>query len=339
MKKQIKLTKLYRSRKGVSGVISGVFVILICFLALASIFVYAINLDRYNQVVNERHQIDWEIEKENYDIIMGQRNNDGTLNITVFNYGPVTAHLVDIWVTHKNQSGSWQKLYAVNYWLDSAETMTMIGFDNATELPSGTIVANISLPQAVDSAPGINYTIKLVSERGNIANYLIRYIPPDDSQTTYALMIADVTDNFQFQDLSDAYHVWTSAWIKPKSTQSENPLYRVLLNNTTTKDIELQNGSYMLMLGQNYKDVRYIVSTSVDVDNADPTPVFSAQTIPAGGSSYVWYAQELPSPSVGGWVGDSAVGFFHVSFTMCFNYAGEPENRIISLPAQAIKIE
>jgi hypothetical protein len=336
MKKQKMSTKLFQSRKGVSGTISGVFVILICFLALGTIFVYAINLDRYNQVVNERHQMDWESENEKFDIIMGQRNTDGRLNITVFNYGPVTAHLVDIWVTYRNQSGNWQNLYEINYWLVPAETMTMIGFDNATELPSGTIVTNISLPQPVDNS--INYTIKLVTERGNIANYLIRYIPPDDSQTTYALMISDVTENFQYQDTSDAYHVWESAWIKPKSTQSENPLYRIMLNNTTPKDIELQNSSYMLMLGQNYKDVRYIVSTSVDVDNADPVPVFSSQTILSGDSGYVWFAQELPAPLVGNWIGDSAVGFFHVSFTICFNYSGETDNRIISLPAQAIKI-
>ena len=74
MKKYAKSTKIYRSRKGVSGVISGIFVILICFLAIAAIFVYAINLDRYNQVVNERHQVNWEIENENFEIIIGQRN-------------------------------------------------------------------------------------------------------------------------------------------------------------------------------------------------------------------------------------------------------------------------
>ncbi len=338
MKKHAKSTKIYRSRKGISGVISGIFVILICFLAIAAIFIYAINLDRYNQVVNERHQVNWEIENENFEIIMGQRNSDGRLNITVFNYGPVTAHLVDIWVTHKNQSGVWQKLYAVNYWLDSAETMTMIGFDNATELPSGTIVSNISLPQAVDSGVGINYTIKLVSERGNVANYLIRYIPPEDNPSTYAIIIADVTDNFQFQDTINAYHNWTSAWIKPTSKQSEHPIYRVLLNNTTEKDIALQNGSYMVILGQSEKYVRFIVSSSIDVDNTDPTPVFSSQTIPAGGSTYVYYAPDRTAPDVGVWVGDSSGGYFHVSFTMCFNYVGETENRIISLPAQAILI-
>jgi hypothetical protein len=94
----------------------------------------------------------------------------------------------------------------------------------------------------------------------------------------------------------------------------------------------------MLMLGQNYKDVRYIISTSVDVDNDDPTPVFSSQTIAAGESAYVWFAQELPAPSVGGWIGDSATGYFHTSFTFCYNYLGETENRILSLPACAQKI-
>ena len=109
--------KLLKSRKGVSGAISGIFVILVCFLALGAIFVYAINLDRYNQVVNERNRMEWEIQNEKFTITHAQRNDNGTLNATIFNFGGMTAHIVDMWVTMKNGTSneSLQELYRVDY--------------------------------------------------------------------------------------------------------------------------------------------------------------------------------------------------------------------------------
>ena len=180
MKKQNMSKKLFKSRKGVSGTISGVFVILICFLALGAIFVYAINLDRYNQVVNERSQLNWDIEEENFIILDGQRNDDNTLNLTLFNSGSVGAHIVDIWVTHRNGSGNWQRLYGSDFWINPAETMIEVGKQNVTQLPNGIQYNCINLTQPVTQT--INYTVKLVSERGNTASYLIKYEPPDENE-------------------------------------------------------------------------------------------------------------------------------------------------------------
>lgn len=180
MKKQKMSKKLFQSRKGVSGVISGVFVILICFLALAAIFVFAINQDRYNQAVNERNRMKWEIQNEKFTITHAQRNDNGTLNATIFNFGGMTAHIVDMWVTMKNGTSneSLQELYRVNYHINPAEQLSEIGDQNVTLLPSGQEVSSINLTEPV--VANINYTIKVVSERGNTASYLIEYIPPDD---------------------------------------------------------------------------------------------------------------------------------------------------------------
>ncbi|MFC1507511.1 hypothetical protein ACFLQ6_10660 [Thermoproteota archaeon] len=169
-----------KSKKGVSGAISGVFVILICFLALGAIFVFAISQDRYNQVVNERNRMEWEIQNEKFTITHAQRNDNGTLNATIFNFGGMTAHFVDIWVTMKNGTSneSLQELYRVNYHINPAEQLSEIGDQNVTLLPSGQEVTCINLTEPV--VANINYTIKVVSERGNTASYLIKYEPPED---------------------------------------------------------------------------------------------------------------------------------------------------------------
>ncbi|MGB6681793.1 MAG: hypothetical protein WBF08_10800, partial [Candidatus Bathyarchaeia archaeon] len=182
MKKQKMSKKLLKSRKGVSGAISGIFVILVCFLALGAIFVYAINLDRYNQVVNERNRMEWEIQNEKFTITHAQRNDNGTLNATIFNFGGMTAHIVDMWVTMKNGTSneSLQELYRVNYHINPAEQLSEIGDQNVTLLPSGQEVSCINLTEPI--VANINYTIKVVSERGNVASYLIEYILPDEPE-------------------------------------------------------------------------------------------------------------------------------------------------------------
>jgi len=244
--------KLLKSRKGVSGAISGVFVILICFLALAAIFVYAINLDRYNQVVNERNRMEWEIQNEKFTITYAQRNDNGTLNATIFNFGGMTAHFVDIWVTMKNGTSneSLQELYRVNYHINPAEQLSEIGDQNVTLLPSGQEVSCINLTEPV--VANINYTIKVVSERGNVASYLLEYISPDDESEgpPVAFSFGSMEINWVDPDNEPDWHppFISSSSLEQHVRIDEDLYFRAKFTNIWDEPLNISQGSVLFQI-------------------------------------------------------------------------------------------
>lgn len=251
MKKQKISKKLFQSRKGVSGAISGVFVILICFLALAAIFVYAINLDRYNQVVNERNRMEWEIQNEKFTITHAQRNDNGTLNATIFNFGGMTAHFVDIWVTMKNGTSneSLQELYRVNYHINPAEQLSEIGAQNVTLLPSGQEVSSINLTEPV--VANINYTIKVVSERGNTASYLIEYIPDDEPEgPPVAFSFGSMEINWVDPDSEPDWHppFISSSSLDGHVRIDEDLYFRAKFTNVWDEPLNISQGSVLFQI-------------------------------------------------------------------------------------------
>ncbi len=201
-------------------------------------FTFAIYNDRYNQIVNERSELNWEIETENFVILDGQRNDDGALNLTVFNYGSATAHIVDVWVTHRNSSGSWQKLYGTNYWMNPAETVENFGEQNVTLLPNGIQLDGINLTQPV--VLGINYTVKLVSERGNTVSYLIKYEPPDDD---YPPPMAYSFGSMRVTREDVPGYGWRPPNITYTDVYSDNLYIRVIIRNILSESITLNETS------------------------------------------------------------------------------------------------
>lgn len=331
MKSSIFSVELLRSRKGVSGSISGVFLILLSFLAMGALFIYAVNVDRYNQEVNVRAQLDWERENEKFQITSGQRNNNGTLNMTIFNHGGVTAHLVDLWVTYKNAASneSLQSLYRVDYYLNPAGQLSEVGGQNATQLPSGSLVTCINLTEAI--VPEINYTIKIVSERGNSASFVIKHESSDSGDSEgggYSLIISEVHDNFQYAKINNM--TFLGAYVKPRSTTST--LYRVLLNNTTSETIYFHENCTLLQTsyaGGAYQR-RYIVDNSTSTFDAQPTE-FVSQVLNPGASQYIYFAGDsISNPD---WaVEPDKKEYYFVGFLMFFMYEGDTEVRSVGLP-------
>ena len=332
------LKKLLRSRKGVSGAISGVFLVTLFFLAMGAIYIYATNLDRYNQVVNERSDSNLEIIAEKFLILEGQRNDDGTLNLTVLNHGSELAQIVDVWVTQRNENGSFQKLYQTSYWINPAETVYEFGEQNVTELPNGLDLNCINLTQQVE--PNINYTIKLVSSRGNIASYMISYplIPEEDGGGGggfYSLTISDLHDNFQYAKQDNM--TFQGAYAKPRSTS--RTLYRLLLNNTTEERIFFHNNCSMLqkLYAGGAEQHRYIVSNLSDTSNSDPTE-FSSQVIEPGAAQYIYFAGD--STSTPSWQSEPVKkGYYQIGFLIFFMYEGDTEVRSVGLPVLSQELQ
>jgi len=329
------IKSLLRSRKGVGTALGAAFFIIIVTLSLSALFIMSIYEAGYQEVREE--MTDWDIDRMSEELSIRNVEDSIMANYTfdmlIDNIGGVYVNTARIYVYDQTNNTSFS--------IYDAQTGTSVGFINGT-INLGEVGHRIAV-NGSDLYATHKYRIVLATDRGRQFSYSYPPTPyggEGDSGKGYALIIADVTGNFQYQDTRFAYHVWKNAWNKIKSPVDKHPLYRVLINNTTEKDIVLQNTSYMLTLGKSDASqanlVRYIVSKSTDIDDPAPTP-FDSQIIPAGSSDYVWFAiGEMQL--AGQWIGDSSTGYFHTSFTLCYNYLGSTENRILSLPACAQKI-
>ena len=128
--------RLRKDRRGISNVIV---------IALSLVIILAIVTDivLWNYEMN---QVDWEKMRESVIITNAQNFTSGS-QFTFENDGGLTVHLVSLWVINSTE----HQRYDINVFINSAETKTYLRED--ITLPTG------------------NYTLKVVSERGNTAVY------------------------------------------------------------------------------------------------------------------------------------------------------------------------
>jgi hypothetical protein len=128
--------RLRKDRRGISNVIV---------IALSLVIILAIVTDivLWNYEMN---QVDWEKMRESVIITNSQNFTSGS-QFTFENDGGLTVHLVSLWVINSTE----HQRYDINVFINSAETKTYLRED--ITLPTG------------------NYTLKVVSERGNTAVY------------------------------------------------------------------------------------------------------------------------------------------------------------------------
>jgi hypothetical protein len=156
------------------------FVVLIFLIAASSVFSYHLAEDRYNQLVNERGQSDWERYNERLVIPSAVRDGTGTaatLNASIQNVGAVSAHLVTLFLSAYDSSNSprLQLQYAISMWIGSGTTKYNFGQDKygprAYNLTSPGVVQPLSIVALPSDS--LTYVIKIVTERGNIVTYKV----------------------------------------------------------------------------------------------------------------------------------------------------------------------
>ena len=127
--------RLKRDRRGISNII-------VVALSLVIILAIVSNIVLWNYEMN---QVDWEKMKENV-IITNVERVTGS-QFTFENDGGLTVHLVSLWIINSTD----RQRYDISVFVNSAETKNYLRED-------------ISLPTG-------NYTVKVVTERGNTAVY------------------------------------------------------------------------------------------------------------------------------------------------------------------------
>jgi archaellum component FlaF (FlaF/FlaG flagellin family) len=177
---------LLAKKKAVSGAISAMFVVLVFMIAIAALYTYQINYDAYLDEVHSRNQRDWERNNEKIGIVSLARLNDGSLNLTVQNLGPIAIHLTTLWVSaYDGDYMQYQFQYGIKYnenpekggaWFDSAETLTNLGQNNSRYSPYR-LIDTYTVPGVLETTDELavilkeqkwHYIVKLETARGNV---------------------------------------------------------------------------------------------------------------------------------------------------------------------------
>ena len=348
-----------RSRKGVSGAISAMFIIAIFFICLVSMFVIQGLTNSYNQTVLDRNRMDWERNSEHITFIRAAVANN-VLNATFSNDGRVTLHIVQVWLSefpdNNYSSANWQKQFWTSRYISSGETVN--GFGSSPNFKRVN-VGSIGDPVSLSGLTSQYYKVKLVTERGNTFECQVPYPPPTSGEGGgggYVLQIDNDNDNFQY-----AYGTmtnWTSAFAKDVTV--DPTMYRILLRNTSKKDIVILSSTIMLQMYGAVGNVVlwYVVDPPNDPGGQSylplnpklwkpkdppPPPVYpvnpstspgSKYVVPAGGQQYVYFAAFPERGST--WQKDPASGskqYVLVSCILYFNFVGDPEIRTVPTPA------
>jgi len=328
-----------RSRKGLSTAVGTAFYIIVVMISLSSMWAIGAFQARY-QAVTDKMNV-WDTERISENLNVRSVNNTirqiGQLkynfSMTVDNNGGVAVNIARIYFLDQTKN----KLN-ISDPINGSAPKPRLGFNysviNVGEV-SHVIAVNVTTQLSLALKASHPCRIILATDRGRQFSYAYPPSSQGEGGIGYAIIISDGTDNFQYQDKINAYHVWTSAWFKSKTIANNHPLYRIALQNATPKRLQLHSVSYMHDQSTGQDTIRYIVSNTTDVDNSNPIP-FSSQTINPLSTSYVYFARDNDT---GNWVGDGDTGYAQVGFLLAFNYEGESEARVITLPVQAHRIK
>ncbi|MCJ7505697.1 hypothetical protein MUP05_04430 [Candidatus Bathyarchaeota archaeon] len=245
--------RMWNSRKAFSGSISAVFVVLLFLLVASSLVSFRFAEDGYNSLVNDRAQRDWERYNERLTISTAVRNATGFLDASIQNVGAVTAHLVTLYVSAYDTSSSpkWQLQYSMSIWIGPGNITYNFGQAKAkfTYTPIITPGQAQQPRYAVSLGEGsLTYVIKLVTERGNIATYILP--PGAESQFPGVVVVpGSMSINYVNPNIEDD---WTRPYVNYQvlhtQLDAKNFYVRAKFINNWNRAITIQQGTILFQV-------------------------------------------------------------------------------------------
>ena len=281
----------------------------------------------FDQAIEDRNRMDWERTHEKIEFTYA-RIEENTLNLTLRNYGEVTAHFVDLWIRVYNgtppSNPLTQNLYEISYYVERGRSISFS--------PPGSY------------SDHLNYSLKIVTERGNIASCSVPYPPIEEEPEeggegggNIPIVLHPAYDNFMYVDKATASLYFKSAYVKALSSTADHVIYRIYINNTTTEKIYFYPNCTMVQISIDTGNarLRYIIFNGTEanpvesqIDNPNPTP-FTNQSVNPAQLIYLCFAgNAITNPE---WVDDGSKKYQMVGFILWFRYADETEARSISL--------
>jgi hypothetical protein len=240
------------NKKAVSGTISALFVVMLFLLVATSILSYRFAEDRYNSLVNDRAQRDWERYNERLTISSAVRTStDGTLNASIQNVGAVTAHLVTLFLSAYDASNSsqWQRQYAINIWIGPGTLTYHFGqpsFRYTLITPGQIGETKTKIDVAIEN---FTYVIRLVTERGNIAIYILE--PPRVAWQPQAVVVVPGTMRINWVNPSVEAN-WVRPYVHYMVLFDQIPLsnfyVRAKFVNNWNQPITIQKGTILMQI-------------------------------------------------------------------------------------------
>jgi len=203
-----------RKRRGVSGIISGLFLVAVAVMIFNVLAWQFFQYDAYHRILLERDQREWERFNERLTIANVQ-GGVNTLRFDVINYGSVSAQITDLYLTNLSATPYSQSRHSLNIWIAPGTAKTI---DTGATIEVGD-----------------TYRFIITTARGNAfapIQSTVNETLPGGSQP------APFIFGFGYDDLQ--YYKdgqWRPAWKIPGGGKYR---MRIFLNNTYAKDVRIQ---------------------------------------------------------------------------------------------------
>ena len=208
--------RLLRKRRGVSGIISGVFLVAVAVMIFNILAWQFFQYDAYHRTVLERDQLVWERYNERL-IAYLPEVGVSKLNFTVRNYGTVSAHIVDLFFRFNNGTCLY---YQLDVWIAPGALKR---------------IANVGPTLLMSDV----YYFQIGTERGNITGPIptgsggISNEPKPGQGQAMPFIFGFGYNDFQYKYSGN----WYPAWNIDKTRNPDG--YKIKLNNTYSKTVIL----------------------------------------------------------------------------------------------------
>ena len=216
---------LLRKRRGVSGIISGVFLVAVAVMVFNVLAWQFFQQDAYNRIEQEVRQREWERLSERIEI--SETGSGSYLRFKVSNIGGVTAHIVTVYLNDTTANSP--KSYVLKDYI-TANCSAWIS--SAAERWIYT-----TIPLTADHV----YALQISTERGNLA--VAQKFNPTQTLTPGGYQPMPFIFGFGYNDFQYSAtgppqgYDWKPAWIVRGAPIK--PWFRIFLNNTYAKAVKI----------------------------------------------------------------------------------------------------
>ena len=311
-----------RERKGVSGVISGVFLVGVTVMVFNVLAWQFFQYDAYRQTTLERDQREWE--RFNERIVISETGYGTYLRFKVSNIGAVAAHIVEIWLN--DTTTNVPRHYSLANYITS-NCSAWIG--------SG---AERWIYTTIPLTVGDTYDLKIGTERGNIGimpKFLSSLIPSGGqvSPFTFSFAAAD----FQYIYGSQTWSNARGAWIINQGSGSF-VVFRLKLTNGYQSTARLQTSSVLNWLqippgkinpGQGASPHITYRCFILQKDSIPSNPQkFTSQSIGPSESDFFYFGSDVEADKTLNALTSGANGDYHIFVAIFFTIDGDPTGTV-----------
>jgi len=217
-----------RKRRGVSGIISGLFLVAVAVMVFNVLAWQFFQYDAYHRIALERDQREWE--RFNERILISDVGSGSYLRFEISNIGGVAAHIVTVYLN--DTTANVPQSFGLNDYITS-NCSAWVG--------SG---AKRWIYTTIPLVFGNVYDLKVTTERGNMG--IVLKFKASGSETPEGTQFVPFTFSFRPEDYQWSSYIggpWNNAWVFTAS--GSNVYFRVKVKNTAGGTVVVETRSHV----------------------------------------------------------------------------------------------